>query len=158
MKNNKIIEHLIKNINFKNININLIKKNSKMLVRMYNDIKNIWDGLNIQINLTNSNLNSPINIILKKCGLNEYKIFKDFVDNADKVAFFSYENVNFFYIYNDEVLFTKDIGIIKKLIKQTITLKKYFKFNEQQIVVIWLPINASRDFSYDSITTNNLYK
>jgi DNA-binding Xre family transcriptional regulator len=46
-----LIKNLAKRINFSKININLIKKNSKKIFILYKKIKQIWDTLEINIDL-----------------------------------------------------------------------------------------------------------
>lgn len=154
------IKSLLDKINTNNININIIKKNAKILSKIYYEMLNIWNSSNFNIVLnTNNDSNELQNIInmLKNSILYFYSEFSNFIDNVTKFAFFEYENVKFYYLYNNHNTFENDKNIIKKLIKEAITCSKYFNCSKQ-ITIIWIPINTKRDFDYKSINDTTLEK
>ena len=165
--NNKIdiVRKLIGNINKSLININVLNKNIEFLIEKYNTIKKIWSELNI-INIKIINLerdselyNNIINI-LNNCYLNKFKYFKKTIKNIISIKLITYLNVSFYYIQIDNSSYEEDIIKFKQLFFEAITLAKYYNnLNiSKNIMIIWLPINKSRDFNFDIINKDNLVK
>jgi hypothetical protein len=165
--NNKIdiVRKLIGNINKSLININVLNKNIEFLIEKYNTIKKIWSELNI-INIKIINLerdselyNNIINI-LNNCYLNKFKYFKKTIKNIISIKLITYLNVSFYYIQLDNSSYEEDIIKFKQLFFEAITLAKYYNnLNiSKNIMIIWLPINKSRDFNFDIINKDNLVK
>ena len=133
-----------------------------VLYKLYKIIESIWDNLDIKIDLklldkTDSDY-IIIHQILIDCYLNKYTKFKNFIDNSLNIIKFNFENISFYYNFEDFEIYNNDIKMINILIKEIITLKKYFNCNQQNIVVIWIPINIKRDYKGDIINTTLLNK
>ena len=154
-----LIKNLAKRINFSKININLIKKNSKKIFILYKKIKQIWDTLEINIDLIELDKSSTeykkIYNLLNGCILNEYKTFNNFIKNAVNIIKFRYENITYYYNYINIKTYQSDIPLIRKMIKEIITLQKYFDC-KHNVTVLWIPINTCRDYKDNLINSDKL--
>lgn len=165
--NNKIdiVRKLIGNINKSLINLDVLNKNIEFLIEKYNNIKKIWSELNIiNIKIINiekdSELYNNIINILNNCYLNKFKYFKKTIKNIISIKLITYLNVSFYYIQIDNSSYEEDIIKFKQLFFEAITLAKYYNnLNiSKNIMIIWVPINKSRDFNFDIINKDNLVK
>jgi hypothetical protein len=71
------------------------------------------------------------------------------------------KEVNIIFYYFDLGRYKKDIKMINYLFNQTITLAKFYnKYgeNNNEIIVLWLPIDSNRDFNFDKIDRDTLDK
>ena len=82
---------------------------------------------------------------------------KNFIINIDKVIKIVFENVEFFYLSKDNNTYNNDIKLINKLMKTTITLAKINK-NNNNISVIWIPIDKNRNFEHEILDDHSLNK
>lgn len=165
--NNKIeiVQKLIGNINKSLINLDILNKNIEFLIDKYNTIKKIWLELNIiNIKIINlekdSELYNKIISILDKCYLNRFKYFKKTIKNIISIKLITYLNVSFYYIQINNSSYEEDMIKFKQLFFEAITLAKYYNNLDiaKNIMIIWLPINKSRDFNFDVINKDNLVK
>lgn len=154
--------NLINKINFKNINISLITENINNLIEIFKDLKIIWENISkeeytykkIEKNIL---LYKVIYDIIIESNLNEYDEFNKFIQVHNSILLYSYNNVKFYYFYNDN--FEKDLEKVIFMLKITICLNKYFiKKDNVERVIIWIPIPKKRDFKFNKINKNNLLK
>jgi hypothetical protein len=137
------------------IDQNIIDSNTEKIYIIYEKIKEIYDNLNIEIIIKELENNDNI-IKLIEIFSNESKYITRFLKDI-KIMYYNYENLYFYYIYKTTKKFIKDKNKLELLIRQTITLMKYFNI-KHNVKVIWIPINKKRDFKYNIINDKTLSK
>lgn len=137
------------------INTNIIRKNAEILSKKYIEIENLWNKLkrsnfNIIKLKENSKDYDDILKIARENYLSKFEYYNNFLKNGiNDIIKLSKENVTFYYINKDDK-YENDKEKINRLFREIIILSEYFN-NKHDIVVIWVPINRERKFSYDSI-------
>ena len=137
------------------INTNIIRKNAEILSKKYIEIENLWNKLkrsnfNIIKLKENSKDYDDILKIARENYLSKFEYYNNFLKNRiNDIIKLSKENVTFYYINKDDK-YKSDKEKIIRLFREIIILSEYFN-NKHDIVVIWVPINRERKFSYDSI-------
>ena len=154
---------IVEKINFKNINFNIINKNIQKLVKIHNLLQFIWNQFdNIIFHVINIDIGSKeytdIMNKLKKSMFSQYKKFKELINQEPKyLKKISYSNINFYYIFDSEEQFKRDIEYIIYLFKISLCLR-LFKIQNDVIIreIIWYPIFAERNFGFNEINDRNL--
>ena len=157
-----IIEKLISKINLKYINIDLITQNAKYLSKIYMKIRNIWDKQSdyshILLEKTTSEF-EQIKKITSNSIIGDYQIIQDEIAKINQIIKLTYRNIKFYYL--DTYGYSNDVKQINQLFRMITTFGEYYNIFENllnPIVIIWLPINKSRDFAFDQINPSNLSK
>jgi hypothetical protein len=155
-----IIKNIINNINLKNFNYKIISKNIKYLTNIFQNFKDIYIKLDKKyiINKLNDNelitIKKYINSFIKN--VNSQKLNK-IINSYDKIIYLSYENIKFYYIYDNDNKLNKDLQLINFLFNISITLNKFtFKKDTIDRIIIWIPIDSSRNFNSNTINKQNL--
>lgn len=170
---NKIenLKEIVLNIDIKKFNLDIISNNISLLIELKKKIHKIWKQTELnkntikQINLTSDENNSSkkdLNKDLDKYISNFVSMLESekltiFVKSVKKRICFIYENIYFFYVYNDDNILKKDMDTIYLMLKITIVLNKYLFPNDKILRhIVWIPIDSNRDFEYKYITVDNL--
>jgi hypothetical protein len=158
MKFYKEINNLINNLDFKNLNFNIINKNSKKIYEFKNKLFNIWNDHqidNLNFELLDNKKNEEIKNIFSNSILNKYSYINNLIKNNFKIYNFQLNKINFYYFdINNNI--NNDIKKIIFMFNITYTLNKYFNQNNSNILIIWLPVTKNRDFNYNIINNENL--
>lgn len=157
------IEELISKINLSNINYKIIKINVEYLTEIFIKIQKIWKKIPNNIN-SYSFVNSldieykQIYSYITTSPMNKYDKFSKYIDFANIMVKFEHKNIKFYYICQSKTELNNDLTKIINLFKIGITLEEYFKTNttKKQLLIIWIPILAHRDFQSDIINLKNL--
>jgi hypothetical protein len=160
MNNTIIIKNILNNVNLKNFNYKIIKKNINYLIEIFVKIKKIYMNINniYIIKSVNNNLQKTINkhiitfthIVKSKRLVLEIKKFTNMI-------MLEFENIKFFYVYDTKKKLENDLQKIYFLFKISITLSKFKYPNDStERYIIWIPINSARDFKHNIINNDNL--
>ncbi len=169
--NNKIedLKEILKNIDIKNFNLEIIEKNIQLLISVFKkfkliDSENFLDQKLKNVSWTTIDKNNSKHKTLSNY-LNNYVSMVDSdvltkkVSKSEIQVFFEFENIIFFYVCENESQLEKDLELIYRMIKITIILNKYVYPSDSTIRhVVWIPIDRCRDFEYDTINKSNLTK
>jgi len=158
------LEHLINNINMKNINIKIIKENTNYLIRVHEILQKIWITLDKKIEYikisNHGEDEKDYKMIYNKISnstLMNYNKFSDFLRKHEKIIKLEYDNVKFYYFYNDQNDINRDMDKIIKMLKITVCLNKFYIKNDKVTrTIIWIPVPTNRDFEYKEINKNTL--
>lgn len=157
------LEYLVKNINLKNINTNIINSNILVLENIFYNIKNIWDNLNIskakyKIYIKNHNKYNKIISIITNCFLFENLKISNIINNSEKIHMISISNIYIYWLENNITSnnINYELGLKMLKISQSLNLFKYKNKDSVKRIIIWIPINKSRNFNYEKITNENL--
>jgi hypothetical protein len=88
-----------------------------------------------------------------------YKIIQNQIAKINQIIKLTFKNITFYYI--DTSGYNQDIQQINQLFRMIITFGEYYNVfvnSDKPIVIIWLPINKSRDFAFNQINDSNLAK
>ena len=88
MKLYKEINNLINNLDFKNLNFNIINKNSKKIYEFKNKLFNIWNDHqidNLNFELLDNKKNEEIKNIFSNSILNKYSYINNLIKNNFKI-------------------------------------------------------------------------
>jgi hypothetical protein len=155
--NKENIKKLIKNINFDNVNIDIIKKNAKYLYNEAQKIKKIFNTLNNKYNIDQTNNDKELEFIYNLVSTSQLMNYKEFekyiINNNTAIKYNIPDNIKFYVI--KKKLDKYDEEKINNLIKITLSLKKYFN-NNDNTSIIWIPINKERNFYDNNITFDKL--
>ena len=152
-----IISKLANSIDINNINYSLIKLNSKFLYKLFKDINSYWlANKNVHLQLLKKSDNySKIMRIVNKSLLMTNSYVKNELNKVNKIIQLSDSNIKFYYL--DLGNYNSDIELINTLFNQSICLAKYCKlYGKSNIIIIWIPINKLRDYSFSTINEENL--
>jgi hypothetical protein len=153
--NKSNIKKIIESIDFDDVNFNLIKKNAKFLYEHGQKIKKIWNTLSNDYNkirIQKTEEYDKIMNIIKNNQLKECDGFYEYLKKNNKLTKYNdTEHDVTYYVLKDD-LDKNDDDIIINQMKITISLKKHFK-NKFKTIIIWIPIEAGRDFM-DNIVNN----
>ena len=158
-----IIEKLVQNIKLKYINIDLITQNAKYLSKIYLKIRNQWDKHDdvhphIPIKKTTKEFDQ-IKKLTSNSIIGNYQIIQNEIAKIIQIIKLTYKNIIFYYL--DTSSYNQDIKQINQLFRMIITFAEYYNVfanSDKLIVIIWLPIDRSRDFAFDQINDTNLLK
>jgi hypothetical protein len=150
-----IISKLTNSIDISNINFSLIKENSIFLYKLFKDIKLHWtDETRVHVKL-NDILYKKIMGIVNNSLIVENPYVKNELNKLNKIIQISDSNIDFYYL--DLGNYDSDIELINKLFNQSVCLAKYCELYEKSnIIIIWIPIDKLRDYSFDTINEENL--
>lgn len=152
-----IIRKLTNSIDISKINYSLIKSNSNFLYKLFNDISQHWSTTKheyVEL-LKKSAIYYEIMQIVKNSLLIAYSYVKKELKKIKKIIQISDSNIKFYYF--DLGNYDSDIELINKLFNQSICLAKYCKLYEKSdIIIIWIPIDKKRDYSFLTINEENL--
>ena len=158
MNKSNIVKILFDKINFDSLNHDIINYNSMLLYEYFKELQKIYNSLPKTFEHQElKELEGKEKQFLKNSFLNNSPEIKNFITNKDKVIKVVFENVEFYYLSKDNETYTKDIKLINKLMKTTITLVKINK-NNDNISVIWIPIDKNRDFEHEILDDHSLNK
>jgi hypothetical protein len=164
------LKYIVKNANLEFLNIDLIKTNVNLLYEIYIKIKNEYEQIS---KLTFSietikieDINNHKNSLLYKKIINHLNIMnfsknikKNILNKIKSISKLKYNDLFLFWFTFDD---TKDISgdneIAINLFKIFISLNKFYKptNNFDNRIVIWIPIDAQRDFDFDQINSSTL--
>jgi hypothetical protein len=153
MNNLKIIDEITKKINIKYINTDIIKNNiDKIYKNILIPYKKIYNNLILpyKINITNDEYEKIIKII-KNSELVNYKAFDNYFNKIITFKKLMCDNITLYYPSNNDennIISLKLFKIIK-----TMLINSNFTDN---YIIIWLPIDKKRNFSYNIINDNTL--
>ncbi len=156
---------IAENIDIKNLNLKIINKNIDILTDLYKDLKSINNGLNInsstnpyiKLNESDPNHELVLKYVESYLSIADSKKLSEVVKNFNKVIMMSYQNVNFFYIYNSDEQLEKDLDLIYLMLRITFILSQYVNPNDDITRdIVWIPIDTYRDFKYDIVNEQNL--
>jgi hypothetical protein len=168
------LKNLVEQIDLGYLNSSLIKSNLSKLKKTYLELKKIWDKFDEiefeegSIQLDGSNLDKkskPINVInfIKSSFLYQNSVIKRKIKHSDKIFYFKYNNIYFYWIGStntNNLIETKesDYLLAKKMFKITVCLNMFRYSLEDTVdrIIIWIPVESSRNFVYDKITKTNL--
>lgn len=169
--NNKIedLKEILKNIDIKNFNLEIIEKNIKLLVDIFKQFKYIdseifFDKKLKNVSWTKIDKNNPKHKILSNylgnyISLVNSDVLSKKVSESNIQIFLEFENIVFFYVCENESQIKKDLDIIHRIMRITIILNKYVYTVDSTIRhIVWIPIDKCRDFEYDTINKSNLVK
>ncbi len=162
MSNNKlvklnIIKKLINSVNLNKLNLNLINKNSVFLYDLHTKLKSFWKDINHKHEILNSDNKLYKNIlnITKNSLVGEYDYINNELKKVNKIVKLNNSTLEFYYI--DLGNYKNDIALINELFNQSICLAKYKDlYNEQNILIIWIPVERKRDFNFETINEENI--
>jgi hypothetical protein len=148
----------------KNINIKIIKENTNYLIRVHEILQKIWITLDKKIEYIKINDQGEdekdYKMIYNKISnstLMSYNRFSEFLRKYKKIIKLEYDNVKFYYFYNDQNDINRDIDKIIKMLKITVCLNKFYIKNDKVTrTIIWIPVPTNRDFEYKEINDNTL--
>jgi len=169
-----IIDNLYLNIDLSKINYDIIKANCIFLYDIFKQIKAIWvltpkiTGSDHVILDKSNNEYKQIISNLTNCYMNQYQIIIDYISKTKRIIKINKGNIYFYYLDIDG--YNTDIELLNQLATISITFGKYAKIynntennlatnstnGNKSVIIIWIPINAKRDFKFDKITKDNL--
>lgn len=158
-----LIEKIVPKIKLKYINIDLINKNAKYLANIYIKIRKLWDNLKDFSHILLSNNTDEYYQIIKittNSIIGNYQIVQDELMKSKEIIKLTYGNITFYYINLSS--YHKDKAQINFLFRLIITFAQYYNIldtnsnSSNPIIVIWLPINKSRDFNHDVVNASSL--
>jgi hypothetical protein len=154
-----IINKLVNSINLKNINFNLININSNNLYKIYKKIKPLWNDTIYDHQILNKDTMDYNHIykIATTSLIAEYYYVQKELKRTINIIHLNDSNLDFYYInlgnYKDDKI------LINTLFNQSVCLSKFSKlYNMHNIIIIWIPINTNRDFTFNTINPKNLEK
>ena len=161
------IEILIKTLDLRKINLELVRTNSKKLVKIWKELETIWNEINmnqIQYDVyddNNSKYNEIINLSQDTYLLSNSNI-TNIITESKYIHCLSYSNIYFFWLskFENKDLKNQDYLLSLNMFKISLCLNRY-KFNLIDQIpryIIWIPINKKRDFKYNKISKTNLKK
>lgn len=167
--NNKIedLKEILKNINIKNFNIEIIQKNIKLLINILKQFKSIDSNLILssenvswtKIDENNSKHKTLSNYLNNYISLVSSDILTQKVSESKIKIFLEFENIIFFYVCKDESLLEKDLDLIYRMMRITMILNKFIYPSDSTVRhIVWIPIDTCRDFKYNTINKSNLTK
>jgi hypothetical protein len=163
MEKVNIIKNLIKSIDLSNINYRLIKQNSKYIYNLFTKIKSFWSDYKISpilhTPLTKSEYEQILKIISQSMFADNLK-FSQILPTIKNFVKVSKNNVTF--VYANLGNYSNDIEKINQLFSQSECLSNFthsiLPNNSHEILIIWIPIDSPRDFTFKEITKDNLKK
>lgn len=175
MTNNKIepIDNLINltnQIDIRNININQIRSNIKLLSDIYSKLKLIWDGIDMgkiksKVYSKKDSKYNKIKSILLDSFLADNENVKNAIINSNYLNRLKFSNIKFYWIGLSKMIDMSNSDYILALEMMKICICLYLykysnKINSDKIkrIIIWVPINKERNFAYSQITQTNLKK
>lgn len=161
------IEILIKTLDFEKINLKLIKTNSKNLLKIWVELKKIWDQINLdkvkyQIYNKNDDKYNQIIMILKKNFLSSNANIINVINKSEYIHSLNYSNVYFFWLSDlkEKDFNSNDYLLSLNMFKISLCLNQYKFVNTDttQRYIIWIPIDKKRNFYWNKISEINLKK
>lgn len=152
----KIIKELIKKINISNISYPVIKSNSFNLYKLFKELKLHWSSkTHIQTKIySKSEKYYPIYKIVLNSLLSDYPVVKDTLCKfSNYLVELTEKNISFYYFNFGN--YEQDILHINYLMNQAICLAKFSNI-KHKVMIIWIPIDISRDFNYSILNSITL--
>lgn len=152
-----IINKLVKSINLKNINFDLIKLNSNNLYKIHKKVKPLWIDTSIEHQVLKKEMTNYNNIykIATTSLIGDYDYVQNEMHGTSEIVYLNDSNINFYYLnlgnYED------DKKLINFLFSQSVCLAKFSElYDKHNIIIIWIPIKTNRDYNFDTINQENL--
>lgn len=161
------IKNLITKIDFKKINVKLIKSNSKKLLNVYDKLNKLWkeidkDKIRYVIYPESTKEYVEQIEILNKNFLSSNSKIKNIIHKSKYIHCLNFENIYFYWLSDvgEKNLSNTDYLLSNYMFKITLCLNlyKYNRSDKIQRKIIWIPINKTRDFKYNKISGTNLKK
>lgn len=159
----EIIEKILPNINFDFFNFSIINTNIDTLIKIFQNIQPIFNNLpnNLEQYNFENNISDPKE---KNEFIKHYENYLKMVKSErlnlfkwNKIFIIRFQNLKFFYLYDNISNLNRDKPKILFMLKIFITMEKYFTPNNNKPrYVIWIPINSDRDFLHEHINSENL--
>jgi hypothetical protein len=154
-----IIKQLIENIDINKISYPLIKSNARTLYKLYLELKANWELIDcnqIKIFPDSPEYKKILHIVTNSL-LSEYLFVNTELEKLSDncVVKISHNNISFYYLNLGK--YEQDIEHITQLFNQAYCLAKYSNIT-QEVVIIWVPINSSRDWNFQTINSDTLKK
>ena len=169
-QNNKIeiindLINLTEQINLTNINIEQIKLNINKLSEIYLQLKTIYSNINIneikyKVYPNEDSKCDYIKSLLFESFLAQNHNINTIVTDSNYLHCLKYSNIEFYWL-DDFESNVKNYDISLEMIKMSICLNQYrFTNNPDKIkrIIIWIPIDKQRNFSFNQINKSNLKK
>ena len=158
MNKSNIVKTLYEKININSLNHEIIDYNSLLLYEYFIQLKKIYNSLPKTFEHQElKELEGKEKKFLKHSFLYNSPEIKKFIKNSNKVIKIVFKNVEFYYFSKDNETYEQDIKLINKLMNTTITLSK-INNNDDDISVIWIPIDKNRDFEHEILDDHSLNK
>jgi len=140
---------LLNNNIIKYINIQIINKNIKILEKIHNQIKPIYNSIDKSLFKIESNDYIFVIHQIQKTQLYDLKKFRHYVDSIKNITKISYKNITMYITDNKYIINAKE------MLKIAYTFAKFKNINNN-IIIYWFPIDKKRDFDFNEINDENL--